>query len=101
MIAAIKSIQAMNDAKEQAARQKEQQDKLIAEQEQARMDAEKQRKVEEDLTAAELQTTSNKNSRGRQRQLAKGAQGRRSTLLTSPLGEVGDLESGKKTLLGE
>lgn len=98
---AIVAMASMKKAEKAQEEQKAQQDQLIAEQEKARQDAEAQRKKEEDIQNSELQVTSNKSARGRQRALAKGAQGRSSTLLTSPLGDVGTLEGGKKTLLGE
>jgi hypothetical protein len=39
-------------------------------------------------------------ARNRQRAMAAGAQGRRSTMLTGPLGVAGDASGERKTLLG-
>lgn len=48
----------------------------------------------------EDQTSAAAAARDRQRAAAAGATGRRSTILTSPLGLPGEPETGRKTLLG-
>lgn len=60
-------------------------------------DAELQRTNQEGTTAA---TAAADAARTRQLALAASAQGRRSTILTGPLGSVGDATTTRKTILG-
>lgn len=98
-------LDSKSKAEEEMKRQQEAQDKLFADLEKQRADQEAKLKEEQQSKADELkaegETVLGKNAKSRQKALAKGAQGRSSTILTSPLGEVGTADTGKKTLLGE
>lgn len=62
------------------------------------VDAQQKRTADQESTAAANATRDQ--ARARQRQQAQGAQGRSSTILTSPLGVVGGSSGATKTLLG-
>ncbi len=75
----------------------------------ARGQAEKQQKMIDEAKAKEAKDAAleqgkmeQSQKRARQRSMARSAQGRSGTILTSPLGEVGDMGTGQagKTLLG-
>lgn len=72
-------------------------DDALAEQErlnQEILDAEKEKVKGEEKVVA------NTEARKRQRQRSRGASGRSGTILTSPLGAVGELDQPRNTILG-
>jgi len=72
-------------------------DEALAEQErlqQELLDAEKEKVKGEEKAVA------NTEARKRQRQRSRGASGRSGTILTSPLGAVGELDQPRNTILG-
>lgn len=79
-----------NDAKDAANQQRQAADKLASE-------AETRRTNEEGAATAAADAQS---ARARQKQIAASAQGRRSTILTGPLGVVEDAPVARKTILG-
>jgi hypothetical protein len=82
------------EAKEQAKKQDAHQNKLL----------EEAKRQTDAMTSEEPVQQAQNQARDRQRALAQGAGGRKSTILTSPLGLTGDAQSpsaaGGKTLLG-
>lgn len=96
-MAAGSASAARKQAKEQSDAQSARQDALLAE--------EKQR--ESDEAVATAATDARSMARSRQKMMASGAQGRRDTILTSPLGisggdnGYGGGASARKTLLGQ
>lgn len=81
----------MRDAEAAAEAEKKRMDALA-------LDARKRQENEESLASA---TKVAADARKRQRQLASAGQGRRDTILTSPLGSVGGTAGPSKTLLGQ
>lgn len=87
---AVEAHSARQDAKRQAEQQAAEQNRLLEE--------EKKRQAEQESADAERVAT--QQARQRQRALAGGAQGRAGTILTSPLGVMGEAQTAGKTLLG-
>ncbi len=65
-----------------------------------RADAEAAKKAIADKQAEENSNDARDQAKARQRGLSKGAQGRSSTILTSPLGVTAPAAQAQKTLLG-
>lgn len=82
--------EAKGEAKEARAQEQESQRRLQSE-------IESRRTTEE---SEETARRTQEEARRRQRALATGGRGRRDTLLTGPLGAVGEAQTARKTLLG-
>lgn len=97
-------INAANGAEEQQdaalREQKEATDKALADQKKQAADAKKEQSELAAQSAAQAAARSSR-SASKRRPLEAGSAGRSSTILTSPLGEVGQLSGGGKTLLGQ
>lgn len=104
-IAAAGTTYSIVESENSKGRAREESEKAIAAQNAAAKkleDDEAARRKEEELAlSAEGDKSAQQAARKRQKALQAGAQGRRDTILTGPLGLPGQAETANKTLLGQ